>query len=65
MLLCVECYLGILFCVLMVDVCELYGLFFLFLNVSWKNEIIKIGLKRWISYSINNIKYIYVILKLK
>lgn len=26
MLLCVECYLGILFCVLMVDVYELYVL---------------------------------------
>lgn len=29
MLLCVECYLGILFCVLMVDVYELY-VFFIF-----------------------------------
>lgn len=37
----------------------------LFSNVSRKNEIIKTGLKRRISYSINNIKYIHVILKPK
>lgn len=35
------------------------------INVSRKNEIIKTGLKRRISYSINNIKYIHVILKPK
>lgn len=37
----------------------------LFSNVSRKNEIIKTGLKRRISYSINKIKYIHVILKPK
>lgn len=60
---CAECHLGTSFCVSTADACELYGLPSLFSNVSRKNEIIKTGLKRRISYSINKIKYIHVILK--